>query len=457
MCLLLHKQLLVPLIIILWFCSDTCCISSQEHLLNNILDENNQAYPTYLRYIADHAPSLIEYEPEIYGAEEFDQADSPQPSPAAVSVEDFGAKGDGVTDDTEAFEEAWKEVCSSDGSVLVIPEEKSFFLKPIIFKGPCKSELTVQIYGTLQASDNRKDYKKDRRHWLLFEKIDNLTVEGGGTIDGKGEIWWNNSCKINKTLPCTHAPTAITFYECNDLKVRNIRIKNSQQMHLAFQKCVDVQATSLMVTAPGKSPNTDGIHVTNTQNIQIMNCVIRTGDDCISIVDGAENVQATDITCGPGHGISIGSLGADKSEDHVTDVTVDRARLVGTTNGVRIKTWQGGKGNATNIVFQNIFMQNVTNPIIIDQNYCDQKGPCKQQKSAVQVKNVVYRNIKGTSASKVAIKFDCSENHPCESILLQDVELEGEEEEDDEKTDKVTALCKNVKWSRHGTVRPACP
>jgi polygalacturonase len=27
------------------------------------------------------------------------------------------------------------------------------------------------------------------------------------------------------------------------------------------------------------------------------------GDDCISIVSGSENVEATDITCGPGHGI----------------------------------------------------------------------------------------------------------------------------------------------------------
>lgn len=27
------------------------------------------------------------------------------------------------------------------------------------------------------------------------------------------------------------------------------------------------------------------------------------GDDCISIISGSQNVRATDITCGPGHGI----------------------------------------------------------------------------------------------------------------------------------------------------------
>lgn len=45
---------------------------------------------------------------------------------------------------------------------------------------------------------------------------------------------------------------------------------------------------------------------------------------------------------------------------------------------------QGGSGSASNIRFQNIEMHNVTNPILIDQYYCDRKKPCKEQ--------VIYRN-----------------------------------------------------------------
>lgn len=37
---------------------------------------------------------------------------------------------------------------------------------------------------------------------------------------------------------------------------------------------------------------------------------------------------------------SIGSLGADGSSDYVSNVMVNRATLSGTTNGLRIKTWQ---------------------------------------------------------------------------------------------------------------------
>ncbi|GAB4832151.1 hypothetical protein Ancab_006168 [Ancistrocladus abbreviatus] len=58
---------------------------------------------------------------------------------------------------------------------------------------------------------------------------------------------------------------------------------------------------------------------------------------------------------------------------------VNSANFSGTDNSVRIKTWQGGSGVAKNIVFQNIVMKDVSNPIIIDQNYCDRKTPCKQQ------------------------------------------------------------------------------
>ncbi|KAI3471592.1 hypothetical protein Pfo_028242, partial [Paulownia fortunei] len=310
-------------------------------------------------------------------------------------VLNFGAKGDGSTDDTQAFQKAWTEACSSSADVnFVVPGKKNYHLKPIRFSGPCMSDITMQIVGTIIASNDRSDYSKDLRHWLTFDSVQNLVVAGGGIINGNGNIWWQNSCKINKAK-------ALTFYQCTNLVVKNLKVENAQQIHMSFEKCTNVQASNLVVTAPENSPNTDGIHVTGTQNIQISSCTIGTGDDCISIVSGSQKVQAMGITCGPGHGISIGSLGSGNSEEYVTDVLVNGAKLSGTTNGVRIKTWQGGSGSASNIKFQNIEMQNVKNPIIIDQQYCDQDKPCQEQGSAVQVKNVVYQNIKGTSASDI--------------------------------------------------------
>ncbi|KAF9592068.1 hypothetical protein IFM89_011818 [Coptis chinensis] len=71
-------------------------------------------------------------------------------------------------------------------------------------------------------------------------------------------------------------------------------------------------------------------------------------------------------------------------------------------------------------------MNDVKNPIIIDQNYCDQDNPCKEQKSAVQISNVLFKNIKGTSASEVAIKLDSSKTRPCQGIKMQAINLVGE-------------------------------
>ncbi|KAF4358183.1 hypothetical protein F8388_009466, partial [Cannabis sativa] len=213
----------------------------------------------------------------------------------------------------------------------------------------------------------------------------------------------------------------------NNMQFENIEMNNVQNPIIIEQGYCD-QNDKLCIKQKLKLEiyysKTYGIHVTHSQDIEISNSVIGTGDDCISIVSGSKNITATDITCGPGHGISIGSLGGGHSEAHVSDVFVRRAQFYETTNGVRIKTWQGGVGEASNITFQDIEMHNVRNPIVIDQNYCARSTtPCQEQESAVQVRNVLYQNIRGTSADEVAIKFDCSHSVECEGIVLEEIDL----------------------------------
>ncbi|KAE9584870.1 putative polygalacturonase [Lupinus albus] len=365
-------------------------------------------------------------------------------SKVRLNVNDYGAiPNDDTRDDTEAFKKAWDEACST-GAVLVVPKNNVYNLKPIIFSGPCKPHTSFKIYGTIKAWPDLSAYNKSRGIWIKFDAVDKFRFNGGGIIDGNGRNWWQNSCKVNKTL-------SVIFFECNNLKVQNIKFRDAPQMHVRFDKCFNVKASKLVVTAPEHSPNTDGIHVSGTRNMIIRNSVIGTGDDCISIVSGSHHILATDITCGPGHGISIGSLGAGNSEALVSNVIVNRATLTGTTNGVRIKSWQGGYGYAKKIKFLNIVMRNVTNPIIIDQQYCDRKEACPEQDSAVKVSKIVYRNITGTSASKVAIKFDCSKAIPCKRISLKDVTLKSEN-----STVDAIATCENVEYTERGELYPKC-
>uniref|UniRef100_A0ACD5X8Q9 Uncharacterized protein n=1 Tax=Avena sativa TaxID=4498 RepID=A0ACD5X8Q9_AVESA len=369
-------------------------------------------------------------------------------------LDNYGARGDGEHDDTEALSKAWNAACSSSRPVssLLVPKGSTYLLKPVTLSGPCKSSITFNVKGTLLAPPSRSDWTQDTiRHWIMFQGVSDLTVTGGGTVDGNGEIWWKNSCKTNEALPCTEAPTALTFHQCDNLKVDNLRILNSQQIHLSVEDCANVRVTRLSITAPGTSPNTDGIHVTRSRDVQVRDCAIKTGDDCMSIEDGTRNLHVSKVVCGPGHGISIGSLGDDDSRAEVSGVTIDSVQLYGTTNGARIKTWQGGSGYAKDIVFQNIVMDNVQNPIIIDQNYCDSAKPCEdQESSAVEISNIVFKNIRGTTASKDAIKLSCSQNAPCSDIALENIELKLEGGDGDPES-----TCQNAKWRKSGNVVPS--
>lgn len=367
-----------------------------------------------------------------------------------LSVTQFGAIGNGYNDDTEAFIEAWKFACSSKAVVVIeIPTDYIHLVRPVELGGPCKSKVTLLISGTIIAPSDPDAWDGlDPHKWLYFHGVKDFSVIGGGTINGMGQEWWARSCKRNASNPCRHAPTAITFHRIRRLMVRDLRLINSQQMHMAFTKCSQVKASRLQVFAPARSPNTDGIHISACNSVTVEESVIGTGDDCISIVGNSSDVQIRNIVCGPGHGISIGSLGKSGSTAKVQNVQVDTVFLSETDNGVRIKTWQGGKGYVRNITFRNILMNNVSNPIIIDQYYCDSKRPCKNQTSAVRVHDIAYVGIKGISATEHAMKFACSDTFPCEDIHLEDILLSSEYEEDP------VAFCWKASGFSSGVVYP---
>lgn len=74
---------------------------------------------------------------------------------------------------------------------------------------------------------------------------------------------------------------------------------------------------------------------------------------------------------------SIGSLGKDKIEEGVQNVTLTDSIFSGSDNGVRIKSWARPTSSfVRTVVFQNLIMKNVKNPIIIDQNYCPNNQGC---------------------------------------------------------------------------------
>ena len=117
------------------------------------------------------------------------------------------------------------------------------------------------------------------------------------------------------------------------------------------------------------------------------------------------------------------------SQACVSNIIVRNTVIRDSDNGLRVKTWQGGTGSVSNLLFENIQMENVLNCIIVDQYYCQSKE-CRNETSAVRVFDVQYRNIKGTYDVRSApIHFACSDTVACTNITMSEVELLPEEGE----------------------------
>ncbi|KAL5224373.1 hypothetical protein ABZP36_011012 [Zizania latifolia] len=309
----------------------------------------------------------------------------------------------------QAVMEAWTSACGGTGKQTIVIPNGDFLTGALNLTGPCMGDVTIQLDGNLLGSNDLRKYKTN---WIEVRHVDNLAITGKGKLDGQGPgVWSKNSCAKN--------------YNCKILP-------NGRDHHGA-----------------GGQPE-HGIHVTDSSKISIFSTTIGTGDDCISIGPGSDGINITGVTCGPGHGISVGSLGRYKDEKDVTDITVKDCVLKNTANGVRIKSYEDSPSliTASKLTYENIKMEDVANPIIIDQKYCPNKMCPSNGNSKVIVKDVTFKNITGTSSTPEAVSFICSDKLPCSGVHMNDVNVEFSG-----TNNKTMAICNNAKVTATGCLK----
>ena len=80
----------------------------------------------------------------------------------------------------------------------------TYKLGVVTLLGPCKGAIEFHLQGTLQAPSDVASFNSID-FWVFFQRINSLTVSGGGVFDGKGQMaWQNNNCAKKyscKTLP----------------------------------------------------------------------------------------------------------------------------------------------------------------------------------------------------------------------------------------------------------------
>ncbi|XP_057428555.1 exopolygalacturonase-like [Lotus japonicus] len=375
------------------------------------------------------------------------------PGEKIVNVMSFGAKPDGKFDCTQAFMDAWRAACKSKVQARLLIPVGRFVVSSMFFAGPCLTPgpLTVQVVGTVVATTDISEYENGE--WLMFQEIAGLKIIGGGTFDGRGKASWSETenCETNPSSSCVRAPSSLYFSRVTNGIIQNINSLDPKGFHIFVTNCANIRLRLLKLNAPGTSPNTDGIHLSHSTNIKISRSSVQTGDDCVSMIQGINNVTINRLQCGPGHGISVGSLGKYPDELEVKDVRVQNSKLSGTTNGLRIKSWPDKyPGAASDISFSGITMENVKNPIIIDQEY--QCSPnCNKKPSLVKIRNILFSNIKGTTISPIAVDLRCSKQFPCQNVKLQNIDLKL-------GASPGGSRCANIKPLYIGLQRPpACP
>ncbi|KAM7498385.1 hypothetical protein LguiA_022799 [Lonicera macranthoides] len=340
--------------------------------------------------------------------------------PVVFDVTKHGAKPN--ADITQAIMSAWKEACASPTPSSVVIPKGTFLSNELKIEGPCKAPIEFHIQATLKApADPSK--MTGGCEWITFRNIDHFTLLGGGVFDGQGKTaWTQNDCK--KTGKCSKLPNNLSFNFLTNSVLCDVTSLDSKLFHVNVLGCKNVTFQHFTVTAPGETLNTDGIHIGRSSEITIIDSVIKTGDDCVSIGDGSRQVHIEKVTCGPGHGISIGSLGKYPKEEDVVGIYVKNCTLINTGNGVRVKTWPASEpGVATDLHFEDIIMENVGNPVLIDQVYCPD-NQCKAEiPSNVKLSRISFKNIRGTSSTPVAVKLACSKKFPCQGVEVADINL----------------------------------
>uniref|UniRef100_A0A7N1A6Q3 Polygalacturonase n=1 Tax=Kalanchoe fedtschenkoi TaxID=63787 RepID=A0A7N1A6Q3_KALFE len=401
-----------------------------------------------------------------------------------TNVMSHGAKGDGVTDDAQAFQSAWEVVCKGGGTLLIPEVEESFLLNPTTFSGPCKARtVTVKVEGNVDAPTSKKGWTDENcRRWITIKEVNNLVIEGYGSFNGHGEKWWNmekghdleakdgeDDSDLEKQIKKEHkkkkhygdndddddekghitcggrgqVPTNLAFFGCNHLRINYITSLHSPKNHFSISQCNDVEISNIKIKAPYNSPNTDGIDISHTVGVIIKDSHIATGDDCVELNTRSSDVNITNVDCGPGHGISIGSFkrkGAD-----VQNVYVRECNFTGTKNGARIKTFsQSVGGYVRSITFEQITLKSVKHPIIINQDYqalaTAGRGSDEQGGGGVKISDVKFIGFEGTCSSKDAIVLNCSSRGSgCTDIELRNIKIRGESGKE-----SVRATCRNA-------------
>lgn len=226
-----------------------------------------------------------------FGAEPVGAVSAVASGGRVFNVRAFGAVGDGKTFDTDAINAAI-DACTESGGGIVYVAPGTYLCKSIVLKS--NVTLYLDTGALIQSSSGAEDFATSpHRHLIYAREAQNITITGGGRIDGAGEAFWT---KVEDRQPreewadvATYdykgvkgrANTMLDFFRVTNLRIEKVHLTNAAAWSLKPMECTNVVIDGITLTTPVYGPNTDGIDATGCTNLVISNCVIHCGDDAL--------------------------------------------------------------------------------------------------------------------------------------------------------------------------------
>jgi polygalacturonase len=255
-------------------------------------------------------------------------------------VTNYGAKGDGTTDNTSAFQQAIA-ACSTAGGGHVVVPSGTFSTGAIYLKS--NVDLHLDAGATLMFNGNAANYPLVLTRYEGIECMNhspmiyaygerNIALTGSGTLDASGTASWNKGSDragVLEPMVASGIPprqrnvegklrsTFVEPYNCNTVLIQGVTLRNSRfwQLHPTLCKNVTIDG----VTTNQSTSQTDGCDPECCDHVVIKNSTLKAGDDNIALKSGRDadgrrvNVPTQNVVIwnnqfeGPWGAITLGS------------------------------------------------------------------------------------------------------------------------------------------------------